>query len=63
MSIGLTVKEHLDNESRKLYGRTVDYNGIQYILGEVSGNTASLYKSIAEDQPDFIVELSLVTFL
>ena len=44
-------------------GVQLSINGMQYILGEVSDNTASLYKSIAEDQPDFIVELSLVTFL
>ena len=63
MTTGLTVKEHLDNKRHELYGRSVSYQGVSYILGEVSDNAASLYKGVGSDQPDFIVELSLVEFI
>ena len=63
MTIHLTVAEHLANEHSKLYGRSVEYNGVHYILGEVGDNVASLYSSIAADQPDFIVDICLVTFI
>lgn len=63
MTIGLTVKEHLDNKRHELYGRTVTYYGVTYILGEVSDNTATLYSEVGADQPDHIVDISLVEFI
>ena len=63
MTYGLTIKEHMTNEGRKLYGRSVEYQGVYYILGEITDGKASLYKTIQSDQPDFIVDLDLVTFI
>ena len=61
--IGLTVSEYLDNKRHETFAKKVEYNGVSYFLGEISGNEAELFNSTYEDQPMLIVELSLITFI
>lgn len=61
--IGLSVREWLDDKKHEVFAKKVEYQGVSYFLGSISGNEAELFNSSFDDQPMVIVELELITFI
>jgi len=62
--IGLTIKEYMANCRANVNGRVVEYESVKYFAQEVrEDGMVELYATIRDDQPCFIVQTDLVTFV